>query len=175
MYRKCNSHAWCKVKTTSIKYNFSLGFHSSRCLGHFQCQNDCFVEFVFLCLWNEIIWVSNSTQVHIASHFAPSPHACTLVYKFCFRVHFCINVCKCIIYYVIHKLVTFMRATIHLKKHDHPIQDDMCKESLEEIKALVKEKVYHTLNSKHSSIGLFASKPLSQHLFNEDGGNLVNF
>jgi hypothetical protein len=68
-----------------------------------------------------------------------------------------------------------MKATIHLKKHDHPIQDDMCKESLEEIKALVKEKVYHTLNSKHSTIGLFVSKPLSQHLFNEDGGNLVEF
>jgi hypothetical protein len=49
----------------------------------------------------------------------------------------------------------------------------MCKESLEEIKALVKEKVYHTLNSKHSTIRLFASKSLSQHLFNEDGGNLV--
>jgi hypothetical protein len=62
---------------------------------------------------------------------------------------------------------------IHLKRHDHPIQDDMCKESLEEIKALVKEKVYHTLNSKHSTIRLFASKSLSQHLFNEDGGNLV--
>jgi len=66
-----------------------------------------------------------------------------------------------------------MRATIHLKRHDHPIQDDMCKESLEEIKALVKEKVYRTLNSKHSTIGLFASKSLSQHLFNEDDGNLV--
>jgi len=78
-----------------------------------------------------------------------------------------------IIYYVIHKLVTLMRAMIHFKRHDHHIQDDMCKESFEEIKALVKEKVYPTLNSKNSTIGLFASKSLSQHLFNEDGGNLV--
>jgi len=45
--RKRDNHAWCKVKTTNIKYDFSLGFHSSRCLGHLQCQNDCSVEFVF--------------------------------------------------------------------------------------------------------------------------------
>jgi hypothetical protein len=62
---------------------------------------------------------------------------------------------------------------IHFKRHDHPIQDDLCKESLEEIEALVQEKVYQTLNSKNSTIGLFASKSLSQHLFIEDDGNLV--
>jgi hypothetical protein len=35
-----------------------------------------------------------------------------------------------------------MRASIHLRRHDHHVQNDMCKESMEEIKALVEKEVY---------------------------------
>jgi hypothetical protein len=54
------------------------------------------------------------------------------VHLFTNFVFMCIFALMCAsAYYVVHKLITFMRATIHLKRHDHPIQNDMCKESLD--------------------------------------------
>jgi hypothetical protein len=40
-------------------------------------------------------------------------------------------------YYVIHKLQSLSRATIHLDTHEHLVANGMCKEALEEIKFLV--------------------------------------
>ncbi len=73
-------------------------------------------------------------------------------------------------YYVIHKLQSLSRATIHPGMHEHPIAKHMCRESLEEIKVLVKGQVFHTLDTKISAIALNASKAfLAHHLFNENG------
>jgi hypothetical protein len=33
---------------------------------------------------------------------------------------------------------------IHFRKHDHLVQDDTCKDRLEDIKALIEDEVYHT-------------------------------
>jgi hypothetical protein len=40
-------------------------------------------------------------------------------------------------YYVIHKLDTLSKVTIHLGMHDHPIANGKCKEVVEKIKSLV--------------------------------------
>jgi hypothetical protein len=63
---------------------------------------------------------------------------------------------------------------IHFRKHDHLVQDDMCKDRLEEIKALIEDEVYHTWpNIKNFAIGLFTlGSFLSQHQFNYDGNDL---
>jgi hypothetical protein len=54
--------------------------------------------------------------------------------------------------------------------HEHPIVESMCRESLEEIKVLVKGQVYHTPNAKISTIALNASKAfLAHNLLNENG------
>jgi hypothetical protein len=67
-----------------------------------------------------------------------------------------------------------MRVVIHFKRHAQLVQDDMCKESLEEIKTLVENEVSRTPNVKNSTIGFFMSNSfLSQHLFNEDGDNPI--
>jgi hypothetical protein len=73
-------------------------------------------------------------------------------------------------YYVIHKLQSLSRITIHLRTHEHPVVEGMCKESLEQIKVLVEGEVFHTLNAKFFTITLNASKAfLAHHLFNENG------
>jgi hypothetical protein len=43
-------------------------------------------------------------------------------------VHFCIDMFKCKIYCLIHKLVTFTKAMIHLKRHDDLVQGNICRE-----------------------------------------------
>jgi hypothetical protein len=95
---------------------------------------------------------------------------------FCCGVPFCLDMCKCKIYYIIHKLITLMRASIHLRRHDHHVQNNMCKESMEEIKALVEKEVYRP-NTKNTiinfAIASSTNKSLSQHLFNEDGDDHV--
>ncbi len=77
-------------------------------------------------------------------------------------------------YYVIHKLRSLSRVVIHLGTHEHPIAKSMSKESLEEIKGLVKGQVSCTPNAKISIFTLNASKTfLAHHLFNENGEGLV--
>jgi hypothetical protein len=48
-----------------------------------------------------------------------------------------VNTCPYRIYYVIHKLQSLSRATIHFGTHEHLVAEDMCREALEEIKVLV--------------------------------------
>jgi hypothetical protein len=73
-------------------------------------------------------------------------------------------------YYVIHKLQSLSRVTIHLGTHEHPITEGMCKESLEEIKVLVEGQVSCTLDAKISTVALNTNKAfLAHHLFNENG------
>jgi hypothetical protein len=77
-------------------------------------------------------------------------------------------------YYVIHKLQSLSRATIHFITHEHLIAKGMCKEALEEIKVLVEGQVSCTPNAKISTIALNASKAfLAHHLFNENNERLV--
>ncbi len=87
---------------------------------------------------------------------------------------FYIDMCKCITYYILYKIIAFTRVVIHLKRHAQLVQDDMCRDSLEEIKTLVENEVCCTPNVKNFTIGFFMSKSfLSQHLFNEDGDNPI--
>jgi hypothetical protein len=87
-------------------------------------------------------------------------------------VPFYIDMCKCITYCILHKIIAFTRVVIHFKRHVQLVQDGMCRESLEDIKTLVENEVSHTLNI--STIGFFMNKSfLSQHLFNEDGDNSI--
>jgi hypothetical protein len=59
---------------------------------------------------------------------------------------------------------------IHLGTHDHLVVDGRCKEVINQVKALVHEKVSCTLSITSSTIALATSKMnLSQHLLNEDG------
>jgi hypothetical protein len=69
-----------------------------------------------------------------------------------------------------------MGASIHLRRHDHHVKNDMCKESMEEIKALVEKEVY-TPNTNNIiidfAIASSTNKSLSQHMFNEDANDHV--
>ncbi len=71
-----------------------------------------------------------------------------------------------------------MRASIHLRRHDHHVQNNMCKDSMEEIKALVEKEVY-TPNTNNIIIDFAIASStnisLPQHLFNEDGDDHVEF
>jgi hypothetical protein len=59
---------------------------------------------------------------------------------------------------------------IHLGTHDHLVVKGRCKEVINQVKALVHEKVSCTLSITSSTIALAKSKlNLSQHLLNKDG------
>jgi hypothetical protein len=61
--------------------------------------------------------------------------------------------------YVIHKLWSLSRATIHLGTHEHFVAENMCKESLEEIKVLGKYQVSCTPNPKILQLFWMQVKP----------------
>jgi hydroxylamine reductase (hybrid-cluster protein) len=77
------------------------------------------------------------------------------------------------IYYFVHKLDTLLKVVIHFNIHTHLVENNICGEILEEIKGFVDKEVFHTPSGKNFSFDLFMSKSLSQHLFNEDGDDLV--
>ncbi len=127
--------------------NFGLGFRSTKCLGHLRCKNDsCEHFFALLSEWSKLdrCFYPNS----------PSWSICTrtsYLYN-CVQVLCCKSfVCEYMplrMYYVIHKLQSLSRTTIHLGTHEHLVVEGMCKESLEEIKVLVEGQVsctHHTI------------------------------
>jgi hypothetical protein len=81
-----------------------------------------------------------------------------------------VNTCPYRIYYVIHKLQSLSRATIHFGTHEHLVAEDMCREALEEIKVLVEGYVSHSLDAKIFVITLNVSTTFLAHsLVNENG------
>ncbi len=66
------------------------------------------------------------------------------------------------------------RVVIHLSTHDHLVAKGHSRKVMEQVKALVKEEVFHTLAVTTLAIVLVVSKIfLSEHLFNENGERLV--
>jgi hypothetical protein len=77
-------------------------------------------------------------------------------------------------YYIMHKQDNFIRLTIHLSTHDHPMAEGCSKEALYQVKSLFEEEVFHILRATVSAITLATSKIfLSEHLLNEDGEGLM--
>ncbi len=78
-------------------------------------------------------------------------------------------------YYVIHKFPNLSKAVIfHLGTHSHLVAKGMCRESFQEMKNMVVDKVCRTPTTTSSTIILFMSKTfLFHHLFNKDGKSFV--
>ncbi len=67
-----------------------------------------------------------------------------------------------------HRLQSISRVAIHLGVHKHPIADGMCKESMDETRSLIEEKVDYTPNVKIFVISLSVNKTfLARHLFDD--------
>jgi hypothetical protein len=70
-------------------------------------------------------------------------------------------------YYVVHKFPNLSRAVIHLGTHAHPIVDNECKESFQDIKNMVADEVCRMPTATILVIVLSVNKTfLSCHLFN---------
>jgi hypothetical protein len=61
-------------------------------------------------------------------------------------------------YYVVHKQENLTQATIHLSMHDHPVAKGHSRETFDQVKSLVEEKVSYTLGATMLAIALVASK-----------------
>jgi hypothetical protein len=76
-------------------------------------------------------------------------------------------------YYVVNKHVNLTWVAIYLSTHEHHVIKGRCRD-VEQVKALVHDKMSHSLSATPSAIMLVASKYfLSKHLFNEDVEGLV--
>jgi hypothetical protein len=77
-------------------------------------------------------------------------------------------------YYVVHKFPNLSKAIIHLGTHAHSIANGKCRESFQEMKYMVEDKVCHTPTITTSTIALFTNKTfLYCHLFKKDGQGLL--
>ncbi len=72
------------------------------------------------------------------------------------------------IYYVVHRLPSIIRVTIHLKVHKHPMVDGKCKE-------FVDYKVDRTPDAKISMILLGVNKTFTMHLFDDSDNGIGSF
>jgi hypothetical protein len=79
-------------------------------------------------------------------------------------------------YYVVHKFPNLSRATIDLGTHAHPIIDNKCRQSFQDMKNMVVNEICHMPIVITPSIVLSTSKTFfSCHLFNEDGKGPMEF
>jgi hypothetical protein len=50
------------------------------------------------------------------------------------------------------------RACIHLRMHNHPVSDGICRETLDTIFGLIAKEVFKTPTAKNSAIAMATSK-----------------
>ncbi len=155
MDRKYNGHTWSKVITTNIKNTFGLNLKKFQCLGHLHYDYNCFIHFN---VHNETVWILKSAHIPVKKQIVLGPFTTSLGCKFCNSLPFCVNDYKGQIFYVVHKLYSISKPTIHLGVHLHPIGDIKYKKTMEETKMLIEEEVNQTLDMKTSTISLSAIK-----------------
>ncbi len=86
-------------------------------------------------------------------HFVPDPPFC----KICNNAPLCVNLCANCMYYIVHKQENLTQTTIHLGMHDHLVVKGHSRETFDQFKSLVEEKVSYTLGATMSAIALVAS------------------
>ncbi len=102
------------------------------------------------------------------------PSASLLGCKLCNTPPLYVNDCSGQIYYVVHKLQSISRATIHFRVHKHFVANGKCKESMDETTRLIAKEVDHTLDMKISTISLSANKTfLARHVLDDSGDGMV--
>jgi hypothetical protein len=112
----------CKLMMTNTNNSFGLGFRTTKCLNHLQCQNDFCCMFLQFGVHNEVAWSNNSSQLLFVGQCVLGLPTCTISYKFCGSSPFCVKVlktCICRIYYIVHKLNDLSRVVNHLDMHAH--------------------------------------------------------
>jgi len=94
--------------------------------------------------------------------------ASSLGCKFCHAPPLYIIDCSGQTYYVVHKLQSLFRITIHLGVNNHLVVDGKCKESLDETRKLITKEVVCLLNAKTFVIPFNANKTfLAKHLLDD--------
>lgn len=94
----------------------------------------------------------------------------TISYKFYDFSPTCLQTCNCKMYYIVHKFPNPLIVVIHLGTDAHPIANNKCKESFQDMKNMVVYEVCCMLTTIILAITLYVSKTfLSYHLFNKGG------
>ncbi len=85
--------------------------------------------------WNLLVqWMHTYSSCGSDALF---PSASSFACKFCHFLPLCVVDCPKQIYYVVHRLPSIIRATIHFKVHKHPMANGKCRESVKKIKRLI--------------------------------------
>jgi hypothetical protein len=143
----------------------------TKCLGHLCCQNDFCPLFQHSFMRNEVSWNGDSSQCMISKECLMRSLICIINCKFCDSSPPYLQTCSCKMYYVVHKFPNLSRAVIQLGTHAHPVVDEKCRKSSQDMKNMVVDKVCRMpTTTTISTIVLSTHKTfLSCHLFNGDG------
>jgi hypothetical protein len=123
-----------------------------------QCLHEDYEDFVCTSFHNEIFWYSDCTHIPVVGQMALSPSISSFACKFCHSPPLCVPNYLGWIYYVVHRLPSISRVTIHFEVHKHLIANGKCRGSMDEIKRLIVKEVNCMPNAKIYLISLGASK-----------------
>ncbi len=103
-------------------------------------QDDC-ENFVCFSTYNETFSCGECVHILALGQMIMIPFTSSFECKLYHSPPFCVTDCGGRIYYVVHRLQSMSRATIHLGVHNHPVVDGKCRESIEETKRLIAKEV----------------------------------
>ncbi len=123
---------------------------------------------------SEIFWCNDCTNILVVGQMALFPFASSFAYKFCHFPPLCVADCPRRIYYVVHRLPSIIKVTIHLRVHKHLMVDGKCRESMNKIRRLIAKEVDRTPNAKISTILMGVNKTFfTTHLFDDSGNGTL--
>ncbi len=110
----------------------------------------------------------------VLGQMALSPFTSSFACKLCHSPPLCVVDYLGRIYYVVHRLPSIIRATIHLGVHKHPMADGKCREFVDETRRLIVKEVNHMLDAKGFAIFFGVSKTfLAMHLLDDSGNGTM--
>ena len=166
MDKQFNGHTWCHTIISNIHNNQGLTFRKSSRAGHLVCNNQNCEFMTRSSKQNETEW-SGRTNIPFSLGHLPPPDS-ILVCKIYKVPPTCVNFYDARIYYVLSRS-DMTRACIHLRMHDHPISNGICRETLDAISSLIAQEVSKTPTTKNSAIAMAASKEFLNKYFIHSG------
>ena len=157
MDKMYDGHPWCTTKITNIQNDFGLFFRRSTCTGHLQCPDDyCNYMYHNGGLRNNTEWAGSTPLPFVVGNIPPTRSS--IECKVCHSTLVCIALYHARIIYIHSTSVGMLKACIHLGVHDHPVEKNPCRNSLDMTYQCVTNEILKIPTAKKLAIVMVASK-----------------
>ena len=136
MEQKFDGHIWTRPVTSNMAIQCTV--RVSYCVGALECHRVNCPFFSTNKRFNNTFFQGNLAK-KIAVGLLAENEKSRIFCHFCQKTAYCVQKCKCMVYYVMPKDPSVTRLMLHLGVHDHPVQPGTSKAMIERVRRAVSD------------------------------------